>query len=321
MEGKDEIGSSLAAQSEIAARVVSPTFPADSPPFASGCAHPVTRMRSFIPNLDDLRRTLRLAAPVALAQVGIMTMGVVDIMMVGHYPGVALAAVALGNLYFFGAIIFGWGVVMALDPIIAQAVGAGDDLGVSRGLQRGLLLAVALAILATAVVLPVETVLRWLGQPPDVIPLAALFARISIPGIFPLFVFLVLRQTLQAQHRMRPIVITIVVANLVNAGLDWVLIFGHLGFPRGGVGGAAWATTFSRWFMALAMLGAGWASLRPHIHLFQLRGFELAPLRRMIALGAPVGIHLQIEYSAFAVGRTLDGLARDRTTRRPSGRA
>ena len=95
-------------------------------------------MRSFIPNLDDLRRTLRLAAPVALAQVGIMAMGVVDIMMVGHYPGVALAAVALGNLYFFGAIIFGWGVVMALDPIIAQAVGAGDDLGVSRGLQRGL---------------------------------------------------------------------------------------------------------------------------------------------------------------------------------------
>ena len=196
---------------------------------------------------------------------------------------------------------------MALDPIIAQAVGAGDDLGVSRGLQRGLLLAVALAILATAVVLPVRRSHAGWGQPPDVIPLAALFARISIPGIFPLFVFLVLRQTLQAQHRMRPIVITIVVANLVNAGLDWVLIFGHLGFPRGGVGGAAWATTFSRWFMALAMLGAGWASLRPHIHLFQLRGFELAPLRRMIALGAPVGIHLQIEYSAFAAVGLLMG--------------
>ena len=70
-------------------------------------------------------------------QVGIMTMGVVDIMMVGHYSGVALAAVALGNLYFFGATIFGWGVVMGLDPVIAQAVGAEDDLGVSRGLERG----------------------------------------------------------------------------------------------------------------------------------------------------------------------------------------
>jgi MATE family, multidrug efflux pump len=264
-------------------------------------------MRSFIPNLDDLRRTLRLAAPVAAVQVGIMTMGVVDIMMVGHYPGLALAGVALGNLYFFGSIIFGWGAVMALDPIIAQAVGAGDDLSVSRGLQRGLLFAVALAILATAIVLPVETVLRWLAQPPEVIPVAARYARICIPGIFPLFAFLVLRATLQAQHRMRPIVLTIIVANLINVGLDWALIFGHLGFPRGGVGGAAWATTFSRWFMALAMLGAGWASLRPHVHLFHWRGFELAPLRRMIALGTPVGIHLQIEYSAFAVVGLLMG--------------
>ena len=176
-----------------------------------------------------------------------MTMGVVDIVMVGHFQGTALAAVALGNLYFFGTIIFGWGVVMGLDPIIAQAVGAGDDLGVSRGLQRGLMLAVALTILATAIVLPVASVLRWLEQPPEVIPVAALFARISIPGIFPLFAFLVLRQTLQAQHRMRPIVITIIIANLLNVALDWALIFGHLGFSRGGVAGAAWATTFSRW--------------------------------------------------------------------------
>ena len=96
-------------------------------------------------------------------------MGVVDVVMVGHFQGTALAAVALGNLYFFGTVIFGWGVIMGLDPIIAQAVGANDDLGVSRGLQRGLMLAVALTILSTAVVLPVETVLRWLGQPPDVV--------------------------------------------------------------------------------------------------------------------------------------------------------
>jgi len=264
-------------------------------------------MRSFIPNLDDLRRMLRLAAPVAFVQVGIMGMGVVDTIIVGHVSGVALAAVALGNLYFFGAIIFGMGVVMALDPVIAQAVGAGDDLGVSRGLQRGLILAVGLTILATAIVFPVEPVLRWLAQPADVVPVAALFARICIPGIFPLFAFLVLRQTLQAQHRMRPIVITIIVSNLVNAALAWALVFGHWGFRPGGVAGAAWATTLSRWFMALAMLGAGWPSLRPHIHLFRLRAFELGPLRRMIALGAPVGINLQVEYSAFAIVGLLMG--------------
>ena len=261
----------------------------------------------FVPSRDDLRRTLRLAAPVAFVQAGIMGMGVVDIIIVGHFSEVALASVALGNLYFFGAIIFGMGVVMALDPIIAQAVGAGDDFGVSRGLQRGLTLTVALTILASAIVLPVETVLHWLRQPPDIIPLAALYARTCIPGIFPLLAFLVLRQTLQAQHRMRPIVLTIIVSNLVNATLAWALVFGHLGFPRGGVGGAAVATTSSRWFMVLAMLGAGWPSLRPHVRLFRLRAFELTPILRMLALGAPVGINLQIEYSAFALVGLLMG--------------
>ena len=140
-------------------------------------------MRSYIPNLDDLRRTVRLAVPVAFVQVGMMTMGMVDIIMVGHVSGAAMAAVALGNLYFLGTGIFGMGVLMALDPVIAQAVGAGDNLGVSRGLQRGLMLAVVLTIPATAIMLPAGPVLHWLAQPPDVVPVAALFDWISIPGI------------------------------------------------------------------------------------------------------------------------------------------
>ncbi len=77
-------------------------------------------MRSFIPTLADLRLTVRLAAPVAFVQVGMVAMGMVDVIMVGHLSAAALAAVALGNLYFFGATIFGMGVLMALDPIIAQ---------------------------------------------------------------------------------------------------------------------------------------------------------------------------------------------------------
>jgi multidrug resistance protein, MATE family len=264
-------------------------------------------MRQFIPNLDDLRRTVRLAAPVAFVQVGMMAMGVVDIVMVGHLSGTALAAVALGNIYFFSAIVFGMGVVLGLDPIIAQAVGAGDDLGVSRGLQRGLLLAVALTIPATALMLPAEIVLRWLGQPADVVSIAALFDWISIPGIFPFLAFLVLRQTLQAQHRMKPIVFTIIIANLLNAALDWVLIFGHLGFPASGVAGSAWATAVSRWVMALLMLGAGWSGLRKYLLPLQPRIFDLVPIRRMLLLGAPIGVQFQIEYGAFALIGLLMG--------------
>ena len=264
-------------------------------------------MRRFIPNRDDLRRTVRLAAPIAFVQVGMTAMGLVDVVMVGHLSGTALAAVALGNIYFFTAIIFGMGVILGLDPIIAQAVGAGDDVGVSRGLQRGLLLAGALTIPATALMLPTEIALRWLGQPAEIVPIAALYVWISIPGIFPFLAFLVLRQTLQAQHRIKPIVFTIIVANLLNAALDWVWIFGHLGFSAGGAAGSAWATAVSRWVMALLMLGVGWSGLGKYLHRLQPGIFDLAPIRRMLFLGAPIGVQFQIEYGAFALIGLLMG--------------
>ena len=96
-------------------------------------------MQSFI-------ALLRLALPIVVVQVGIMFMGVIDTIMVGHVSARALAAVALGNLYFWACGIFGMGVIMALDPVIAQAVGAKDEVAVARGFQRGFLLAVLLTL-------------------------------------------------------------------------------------------------------------------------------------------------------------------------------
>src|SRR3954453_8203915 len=89
---------------------------------------------------------LRLALPVVTVQVGMMTMGVVDTIMVGHISAQALAAVALGNLYFFSLAVFAMGTLMVLDPIVAQAVGAQDEPAISRGVQRGVLLAALLTI-------------------------------------------------------------------------------------------------------------------------------------------------------------------------------
>ena len=96
------------------------------------------------PTRSDLAALLRLAAPMVLIQVGAMLMGVVDTIMVGRVSPTALAAAALGNTYFFAITVFGMGVLMALDPIIAQALGARDELAVARGLQRGLVLSVVL---------------------------------------------------------------------------------------------------------------------------------------------------------------------------------
>ena len=89
------------------------------------------------PMRADVAALLRLAAPIVLIHVGGMLMGVVDTIMVGRLSPAALAAAAIGNQYFFVLVIFGTGVLMALDPIIAQALGARDDLAVTRGLNAG----------------------------------------------------------------------------------------------------------------------------------------------------------------------------------------
>src|SRR6201990_281369 len=121
-----------------------------------------------VPSTDDrseLQATIRLAVPVVLVQLGFMLMGVVDTLMVGRLSAEALAAVAIGNLYFFNVSICGTGTLMALDPIIAQAVGAGDEETVARSVQRGLVLSLGLSALTAALLAPAAPVLRALHQP------------------------------------------------------------------------------------------------------------------------------------------------------------
>ena len=132
-----------------------------------------------------LRALGRLALPIVIVQVGLMFMGVVDTIMVGHVSAAGLGAVALGNLYFFAAAIFGMGVLLALDPVIAQAVGAHDDVAIARAVQRGFVLSLALTVFASLVLPTVGPVLQALRQPGDVVPLARTYVLATIPGVAP----------------------------------------------------------------------------------------------------------------------------------------
>ena len=256
---------------------------------------------------SELRDLFALALPVVAVQVGLMTMGVVDSIMVGHISAAALAGVALGNVYFFAAVVFGMGALLALDPVVSQAVGARDDPSVARAVQRGMLLALALSVPASLLAATVRPVLAAMGQPADVVPIAAGYVLREIPGIFPFYAFTVFRQTLQALGRMRPIVVVIVLANLANVFLNWALIYGRLGFPELGVNGSAWATTIARWLMAAGIVAFSWDSLRPYLRTLLPESLRLAPLGRMLALGAPIGMHMQLEFGVFGVVGLLMG--------------
>lgn len=263
---------------------------------------------AYQPVRRDLRILLELAAPVTVVQLGLMSMGAVDTVMVGRVSAVDLAAVAIGNLYFLIMAIFGQGVLFALDPVISQAVGARDAAGVARGVQRGLILAVALAAVAMLLLVPVGPLLTLARQPAEVVPIAADYAHGLILGVFPFYAFGVFRQSLQAMGNVRPIVLTVLAANVLNVALNWTLIFGNLGAPPLGAVGSAWGTSVSRWFL-IAMLGAlAWSQLRPTIRPWRGDAFAIAPLKRFLRVGAPIGAQQFLEFGVFGAAGLLMGL-------------
>jgi MATE family multidrug resistance protein len=151
--------------------------------------------------------------------------------------------------------------------------------------------------------MPGNFLLTVLRQPPEVVPVAAGYALVSVPGIFPFLAFIVLRQTLQAMGRVAPIVITILLANVANLFFNWVLIFGNLGFPELGAVGSGWASSLSRWLMFLGLLLISWPLLKDYIRPLRREALQVRPLARMIRLGAPIGIQFGLEFGAFgAIG-------------------
>ena len=246
--------------------------------------------------------------PIVLAQIGMMSMGVVDTVMVGRVSAAALAAVALGNLYFYTVSTAAAGTLMVPDPIVSQASGARDADRIALGVQRGLLLAALLALPTAILLWPVRQVLVLFRQPPELIELATTYVRVSIAGLLPFLGFVVLRQSLQALHRVRAVVAVVVVGNLLNVGLNWVLVYGHLGVDAMGVSGSAWATVASRWAMTVLLFVGGWPVLRGALVPWKREAFQVASLARMFRLGWTIGVQQVLEFGVFAAIGLLMGL-------------
>jgi MATE family multidrug resistance protein len=261
-----------------------------------------------LPSRTELKEMARLALPMVVAQVGLVAMGVVDTLMVGRVSAVALASVALGNLYFFTLVVPSQGTLMVLDPVVAQAVGAGDREGVARGVQRGMVLVLVLGIVASVMLLPVRPVLRLLHQAPELVPLGSQYVLISILGVLPYLGFIVLRQSLQALGHLRTLIGVIVAANVANALLNWVFVYGHLGSNAMGAAGSAWATVASRWLMFLLLLGFGWAPLHGALVPWRRESLHLAPIRAMLRLGIPIGLQQFLEFGVFGAIGALMGV-------------
>jgi multidrug resistance protein, MATE family len=255
----------------------------------------------------EVRAQFRLAVPVVTIQVGLMMMGLVDAAFMGRVSATDLAGVFLGDTWTFVFLCFGMGTLTTLDPIISQAFGARDTTSIRRGMQRGIVLALLLSIPIVLVLPWAKPVLLLLNQPPAVVEIAATYSVILVGSVPAFLLFVAVRQGLQAMHILRPLVLVILLSNLANVFLDWTLIMGHLGCPALGATGSAIATVISRWIMVVLLLVISWPALRPYFSKLDPRALTLAPLWRMIRIGAPVGGQFTIEIGAFATVALMMG--------------
>jgi MATE family multidrug resistance protein len=255
----------------------------------------------------EMRLLIELAFPVVCTQLGIMLMGTVDVMMLGRLSEEGLAAGALGNAVGFGLLVFPMGLLLGLDPLIAQAHGAGERERIGGHLWRGAILAVAMSIPVSLAMFDGEPLLGLLGQEEPLRSQAASYMRALIPGNAAFLLFGVVRQVLQGMNIVRPAFFAIVLANLGNVVANWALIFGHLGLPPLGVAGAAYATSMARWMMLVFLVLVAARVLRPYRRSPGRDALRPAAFRRLFALGVPVGFQIGLEMWVFGTVAVIMG--------------
>ncbi len=257
----------------------------------------------------ELKPMLALAGPVVLAELGWMSMGVVDTVMVGRIGPEAIGAVGIGSSLFLALVIFGVGLLFGLDTFVAQAYGAGRLDECHRWLVDGVHLSLFLTVPLTGVaVLGIATLPLW-GFRAEVLELTVPYLRLVTLSLLPLLLYATFRRYLQAMGIVTPVMFALVTANLVNLITNWVLIFGNLGAPALGVSGAGWATCVSRLYMALVLLGAIFYHHRRREWSLRSipRRLDLTRLRRLVVFGTPAGVQVTLEMGVFALATVLAG--------------
>jgi MATE family multidrug resistance protein len=236
-------------------------------------------------------------------------MGVVDSLMVGKLGAAPLAAAALGNSLTFILLIIGIGVSMAVTPLVAIAVGAHkfEDCGIY--FRQSLLVNTIFSILLAVLIFFAADLIQYFDQPLDVQFQALSYMRILGFSSLPLMLFQTYKQFIEGLSIMRPAMIIALLANIINAFTNWLLIFGNWGFPELGLDGAGWATFASRGFMALAIMGfvMNTKFFKQYDVSFHFKSINWSIIKKILSLGLPSGFQYFFEVGAFSFAVVMVG--------------
>jgi multidrug resistance protein, MATE family len=258
---------------------------------------------------SELRPTLHLALPLVLAEIGWISMAIVDTMMVGRLPNSAqsIAAVSISSSLFLVFVFFGEGLLIGLDTLVSQAFGAGQRIDCYHSLVNGIYLSL---ILLPLLIVPIWLLPRFFplfGVTPDVAVLARPYMYTLALGLLPLLLYFTFRRALQGMNIVRPIAFALITSNIINFLGNYALVFGHFGFPQLGVVGSGISTVISRAYLAsVLILYLFWYDAHNHPGLREVKLTpDLTRVRRLVGLGLPAGIQLTAEVSVFAAVASL----------------
>jgi len=253
---------------------------------------------------------LKLAFPVILGMLGHMFVSFADNVMVGQLGAAELAAVSLGNSFFFIAMSLGIGFASAITPIVAEADSAKNPVGVKNALKHGLILCGLLSGILYSLMLLAKPVMRNMDQPLEVVDLAIPYLDIIAISIIPLVIFEALKRFSDGLSNTKHPMYATIVANIINVTINYLLIFGSFGFPKLGIIGAGIGTLISRVIMVIFLWIIFTKNKRFKLYVTEIK-FKITNIKifkKISDIGLPSAFQMLFEVGIFTAAIWMSGV-------------
>ncbi len=258
----------------------------------------------------EFNYNLKLAFPVILGMLGHIFVSFADNIMVGQLGAAELAAVSLGNSFFFIAMSLGIGFASAITPLVAEADSAKNSLGVKNALKHGLILCAILSVLLYLLMLLAVPVIHYMKQPLEVVELAIPYLYIISISIIPLVVFEALKRFSDGLSNTKYPMYATIAANIINIIINYLLIFGSFGFPKLGIVGAGIGTLVSRIIMIffLSLIFMKRDKFKPYVLNIKFRIVDSLIFKKIINIGFPSALQMLFEVGIFTAAIWMSGV-------------
>ena len=241
---------------------------------------------------------------------GHMFVSFADNVMVGQLGAAELAAVSLGNSFFFIAMSLGIGFASAITPIVAEADSAKNPVGVKNALKHGLILCGLLSGILYSLMLLAKPVMRNMDQPLEVVDLAIPYLDIIAISIIPLVIFEALKRFSDGLSNTKHPMYATIVANIINVAINYLLIFGSFGFPKLGIIGAGIGTLISRLIMVIFLWIIFTKNKRFKLYVTEIK-FKITNIKifkKITDIGLPSAFQMLFEVGIFTAAIWMSGV-------------